>query len=75
MQQLDVLSDEEKEYGGWSTQTRNSVGQSECLPGVFVSVSTGFLHSCGVRDDGIIVCRGNNYYGQLDTPDLITLKT
>ena len=34
----------------------------------FESVSAGYDHSCGVRDDGTAVCWGNNDRGQADAP-------
>ena len=33
------------------------------------SVSGGAVHSCGVREDGTIVCRGASYLGQAEPPD------
>lgn len=35
------------------------------LPGRFVSVAAGLLHSCGVVEGGAVYCWGNNQFGQL----------
>ena len=38
------------------------------LEGQFVSVSAGWVHSCGVRNDNTLQCWGSNAYGQLTVP-------
>ena len=32
------------------------------------TISAGWQHSCGIREDGTAVCWGNNNYGQVDAP-------
>jgi alpha-tubulin suppressor-like RCC1 family protein len=34
-----------------------------------VVVAVGALHACGLRQDGVALCWGNNEHGQLDVPD------
>ena len=36
--------------------------------GEFTSVSAGYVHTCGVRDDGSVACWGDDYYGQARPP-------
>ena len=35
----------------------------------FVSVSAGSTHTCGVKTDGSVACRGNDEYGQSTPPE------
>ena len=35
----------------------------------YVSVSTGFRHSCGLRTDGAVTCWGSNHYGEAMPPE------
>ncbi|MBV9791136.1 MAG: hypothetical protein JOZ51_23270, partial [Chloroflexi bacterium] len=44
----------------------NSYGQSTPPSGTFTQVSTGYLHSCGLRTDSTIICWGDNSYYQVD---------
>lgn len=45
------------------------VGQADVPQGRFAQVSTGEgWHSCGIRTDGVVVCWGQNNYGQARPP-------
>ena len=39
-----------------------------------VAVSTGFLHTVGLKRDGTVVAVGNNEYGQCDVGDWTGIK-
>ena len=45
-------------------------GQTLAPPGRFSSVSTGFSHSCALRDTGEVVCWGATSPGARAPPDL-----
>jgi alpha-tubulin suppressor-like RCC1 family protein len=32
------------------------------------TISAGAYHACGVKSDGTLACRGNNYYNQTNAP-------
>lgn len=47
----------------------NIVGQAQPPLGArYVSISAGFMHACGLREDGGVECWGLGTYGQLDVP-------
>ena len=35
----------------------------------FAAISSGTLHTCGLREDGSAVCWGNNAYGEASPPE------
>ena len=37
--------------------------------GRFVSISSGYLHTCGLRDDGSVFCWGDDRMGQSSPPE------
>ena len=39
--------------------------QSTAPSGTYTSVSAGGYHTCGLRDDGVLLCWGDNSQGQL----------
>jgi alpha-tubulin suppressor-like RCC1 family protein len=45
------------------------------LPGRFVSVAVGLIHSCGVVEGGAVYCWGNNEFGQLGDGTLAVRET
>ena len=46
----------------------NTYGQADPPASVFVSVTAGANHSCGVSPDGESICWGDNSHGQLNAP-------
>ena len=53
----------ENEYGSFA-------GQATPPEGTFLSVSAGYLHTCGVEASGAVVCWGSHGHGQATPPDI-----
>ena len=55
---------------GDGDDTANGVrdGGQDDADGLFVSVSAGDGHTCGVRSDGSVACWGDDEYGQATSP-------
>ncbi|MGE5181851.1 MAG: RCC1 domain-containing protein [Acidobacteriota bacterium] len=39
------------------------------VPGAWQAIAAGALFACGIRDDGTLWCWGDDYYGELASPD------
>ena len=56
------------ENGSVACWGNDSYGQATPPAGPFLSVSAGFQHACGVKEDGAAACWGNDSYGQATPP-------
>jgi len=54
--------------GGASGEAENPSRSVVEVPGLFVEVSAGSRHTCGLRADAAVVCWGDKSEGQLDAP-------
>lgn len=51
---------------GWGADTS---GQASPPDASFVDIRGGIVHSCGLRDDGSLICWGSNSLGRTDSPE------